>query len=119
MVDEQDIDGWIETDGDVEYDTGGVVERDSGLTHYTLICGIGTFILTGIDANLLKGSRLAAEVGTFTLTGIAAGLRKTWILVAEPGDYVLTGMGAALTIAKAAIRRGWKNFGYSFRSMWR
>jgi len=28
MVDEQDIDGWIETDGGVEYDTGGIVERD-------------------------------------------------------------------------------------------
>ena len=29
MVDEQDINGWIETDGDTEYDIGGVVERDS------------------------------------------------------------------------------------------
>jgi len=29
MVDEQDIDGWVETDGDVEYDIGGVMERDS------------------------------------------------------------------------------------------
>ena len=29
MVDEQDIGGWIETDGDVEWDVDGVVERDS------------------------------------------------------------------------------------------
>jgi len=29
MVDEQDIDGWVETDGGVEFDTGGVVERDA------------------------------------------------------------------------------------------
>jgi len=32
MVDEQDIDGWVETDGGTEFDIGGVVERDNEVT---------------------------------------------------------------------------------------
>jgi hypothetical protein len=29
VVDEQDTGGWVETDGDVEWDVDGVVERDA------------------------------------------------------------------------------------------
>ena len=29
MVDEQDIGGWVETDGGAEFDVDGVVERDA------------------------------------------------------------------------------------------
>ena len=29
MVDKQDTGGWVETDGDVEFDVDGVVESDS------------------------------------------------------------------------------------------
>jgi len=36
MVDEQDTDGWVETGDGVEWDIGGVVERDTEAGEQTL-----------------------------------------------------------------------------------
>ena len=48
MVDEQDIDGWVETDGDVEYDIGGVVERDAATAEVEVIPRIRRGLLLGV-----------------------------------------------------------------------
>lgn len=58
---------------------------------------VGTFTLTGQDANLIKFVGVVAQVGTFTLSGQAAQFTRT--LVADRGTFTLTGQTAGLDTA--------------------
>lgn len=63
---------------------------------YTLTSDVGAFTLTGIAANLLRGTLVTASAGAFTLTGVAAGLNRGLLVSASPGSFTLTGVAAGL-----------------------
>lgn len=70
---------------------------------YSLVCALGTFTLTGINATLKYAHKLAMAVGSFTLTGIDVAFKKMGKgLVAEVGNFVLTGKDATLKSARTA-----------------
>jgi hypothetical protein len=73
------------------------------LVGYTMTAEVGTFTLTGQDANLLFGRKLIADVGSFVLTGFDAILRKGYILTAEVGTFALTGFDAMLLFGRKLI----------------
>ena len=62
---------------------------------YLLETEVGSFILTGVDANLKTAYQLETEVGAFTLTGIDATLLTGFTLPIEVGSFVLSGVDAA------------------------
>jgi len=70
---------------------------------YSLVCALGTFTLTGINATLEYARKLAMAVGSFTLTGIDVAFKMGKGLVAEVGNFVLTGKDATLKNARTMI----------------
>jgi len=68
MVDEQDIDGWVETDGGVEFDTGGVVERDAAAGGVEVAATVDELALTEYNPNVSKAISLTAGLDELTLT---------------------------------------------------
>jgi hypothetical protein len=70
---------------------------------YTLVCAVGTFTLTGINATLKSARKLAMAVGSFTLTGIDVAFKMGKGLVAEAGNFVLTGKDATLKSARTMV----------------
>lgn len=67
---------------------------DQVLNAYTLPSAVGTFVLTGIAANLQHNDDLVANTGTFTLAGIAANTLKGYVVSAAQGAFTLTGIAA-------------------------
>jgi len=73
--------------------TGG----DAGLrAGWKIATDSGTYTLTGTDAGLKRGYPLAAASGSYSLTGGAAGLLADRKIVADSGSYALTGGAAGL-----------------------
>jgi hypothetical protein len=68
-------------------------------TNYVLSCTVGTFNLTGNNANLLKGYRLVNSVGTFNFTGNNINLLAHRRLINTVGTFNLTGNAANLVRA--------------------
>lgn len=74
------------------------------LRGYTIVCAVGSFALTGINVILTKGYGIICEVGEFILTGINVGLLRPIINMAVTvGEFALTGvnvvLGRAITMA--------------------
>jgi hypothetical protein len=92
---------------EVTGNSGGMGIAMVGITpfvvNYDLVAEVGSFTLTGQDADLLAQRKLVAEVGSFVLTGFDAILRKGYIIAAEVGTFALTGFDAALLFARKLI----------------
>lgn len=101
-----------------------------GLTHYTLACEPGSYVVTGSDANLLAARILAADPGSYVITGSAltplvhrllnadpgvynvvgsdANFPRTYVLQATPGQYNVFGFDATLEYSAApAVENEW------------
>jgi hypothetical protein len=87
-----------------------LAEQPSG---YTMTADVGTFTLTGQDANLLFGRKLIADVGSFILTGFDAVLRlnKGYRMMADAGEFVLTFFGLGGWIGMQKNSSTWENGG--------
>jgi len=68
----------------------------TGGTNYTLTADSGSFTLTGTDANLEYGRKLAADSGSFAVTGTDANLEFGRELIADSGAFSVTGTDANL-----------------------
>jgi len=92
VVDEQDIGGWVETDGDVEWDIDGVVERDSDAAPVTVTLTKVAMAFTGKAMLMNEGFVTSKDTLAFTgkdlgfdhspiLTKVALALtgKTTWI----------------------------------------
>lgn len=72
-------------------------------TDYPLTASVGSFTLTGQNANLKRGIKIIGAVGVFTLTGISATLKLGKGIVANVGSFIITGVNALLS------KGGWEN----------
>lgn len=64
----------------------------------TLLADVGTFTLTGNDANLRAARKIGADAGVFSLSGQSVSIRATHLpLVAGVGTFTLNGQAALLT----------------------
>lgn len=63
---------------------------------YGLVAEIDAYDLTGLPALTTKGARLAADAGAYALTGPPAAFPRSYYLTAEAGAYALTGLAADL-----------------------
>ena len=73
------------------------------LTHYSLVMGTGSFILTGKDVGLRAARKMTCEAGSFVLTGIDVGLNRGWTMICETGNFVLTGKNVSLRVARKLV----------------
>src|SRR3990172_1625769 len=63
---------------------------------YILLTDPGSYILSGVADEMLRGLALQATPGSYGLTGPVASLVASLSLVASPGTYVLTGVDGTL-----------------------
>ena len=89
--------------------TYGSVEWPASLPHlslvltgvsgvYGLVCGAGSFALTGQDAALTKGIGIVAETGVFVLTGAPA--ERDMEMNGDAAAFTLTGEDAGLYVGR-------------------
>ena len=64
---------------------------------------VGTFTLSGQNANLLRGRKILAESGAYTLTGQAVTLTRGKQINAESASFALTGQNANLLNAQKIL----------------
>ena len=64
---------------------------------FTLTASSGTYSLSGVSANLLKGKLLTSSAGAYALSGVSAGIYRAHKLTADAGAYSYTGVAATLT----------------------
>lgn len=67
---------------------------------YTLLCSVGAFTLTGINAIFNRGLMMTTSVGDFTLTGIDALFKRGKGIACAVGDFTLTGIDTTITSAR-------------------
>lgn len=61
---------------------------------------VGAFVLTGIDAGLLRALKIAADATSFAFTGVGAGLEFGYTLIASSGEFLLSGVDTGLDAAR-------------------
>ena len=89
-------------------DSGSYIETGIAadlLKGYKVSADGGSFALTGADVDLLKGSIIDIGSGSYVLTGIDATFGRTYILSVESGAYVLTGYAATLNYSGGVVAR--------------
>ena len=64
---------------------------------FTLTANAGSYSLSGVSANLLKGKLLTSSAGAYALSGVSAGIYRAHKLTADAGAYSYTGVAATLT----------------------
>jgi hypothetical protein len=69
-----------------------VVSWSAAASGATLAAEAGSYVITGVAANLLASRNLPAPAGSYSLTGVAADLLVSRLLGAEAGGYALTGV---------------------------
>jgi len=95
-----DVDITPSTGNDNSY--GAHISFVAGSVNPVLTADAGTFLVSGIAANLEQGYSISALAGSFTVTGIDANLEQHLLLNAETGTFAVTGIDAILRISMAA-----------------
>jgi hypothetical protein len=74
-------------------------------TTVTLLADVGTFAVTGVNADVIKAAPklLTADSGTLSASGINANLVHSLRLLADKGTFTLTGNAAGLRISRQLI----------------
>jgi hypothetical protein len=62
------------------------------------------YVVTGQDADILRGFTLAAEAGSYTLTGQDAALVLARVLGLDTGSYALNGQDASLVYSGTLLQ---------------
>lgn len=79
---------------------GAVVPAAAAGGAFTLTADAGAFALSGTDASLEYGPRVAADAGSFALAGTDASLEVGREVAAESGTFTLTGQDASLELGR-------------------
>ncbi len=77
--------------------TVGTPENTTGGGGVTLICGSGSYALSGAEPALRSSRRIAGNSGAYSLSGTDASLLKSSKLSADSGSYSISGTDATLT----------------------
>lgn len=93
----------IATDGSGGVHQIAVVSWAAGNNAYSLVCSVGSFVLTGIAALFPITRKVIADVGSFTLSGVAATLKSSRLMAAAVGSFTLSGIDAILKAGKGLI----------------
>lgn len=78
-----------------------LIPAQTGGTAYSLTADVGTYTLTGQNADLYYNRAVSADAGAYSLTGQAASLLRDSLLSLDAGSYAITGQDASLDYQKA------------------
>lgn len=67
------------------------IDYSAGPAAYTLVCGSGSYAVTGNNLGLLRGLRITIAAGSYSITGNAVGLNRGYLLTCNSGSYSVSG----------------------------
>lgn len=75
----------------------------AGGTNYILVCDVGAYTYTGIDATLSLRRSLLCDTGTYAYTGQDATLLLNRNLACDTGVYTYTGLDSTLSLQHSLV----------------